>query len=90
MTQIDPFDCSEFSCHLNWLIKDNRHLLYALSAECSDGTDFSKLEPDAYYQRCHPSSSGTAGLIIPINAHRITGTMSFVFFMIVVERNLVL
>jgi len=36
-------------CHLEWLIKDHRHLLsYIVDATCSNSTSFNDLSPDSY------------------------------------------
>lgn len=45
----DPFDCESDTCHLAWLIRDNRPLLLPLwNAMCSNGTDFWLLDPNGY------------------------------------------
>ena len=49
LINLDSFDCTSDPCHLSWFIKDNRHLLKAVSfAYCSNGTRFEDLDPNAY------------------------------------------
>ena len=44
----DPFDCASDPCHMAWLIRDNRDLLTPVaSAQCSNGTWFTDLNPSA-------------------------------------------
>lgn len=46
---IDTIDCEKDVCHLAWLIRDNRHLLSAVSrGKCSNGTTFEKLDPEGF------------------------------------------
>ena len=40
----DAINCQDDPCHLAWLVRDNRHLLAAVRATCSDGTAFSDLD----------------------------------------------
>ena len=42
---LDPIDCVTDICHLAWLIRDNRHLLYVVgdATQCSNGTVFRDL-----------------------------------------------
>ena len=60
----DPFDCvSNDSCgHLGWLLRDNRHLLRALSgARCfGDGTAVSAVDFADFYP-CENVTENTAG-----------------------------
>jgi len=45
---LDPIDCEMDPCHLAWLIRDNRHLLSAIGGQCSNGTLFDYLDPNAF------------------------------------------
>ena len=60
----DPFNCSD-SCHLAWLIRDQRNLLKRFSEEypprCSNGTLFSDLDPKGY-DNCPPNVSLPNGM----------------------------
>lgn len=47
-TTTDPIDCATDICHLAWLIRDNRHLMKAISGQCSNGTVFEDLMSNAY------------------------------------------
>ena len=44
----DPIDCATDICHLAWLIRDNRHLMKAISGQCSNGTVFEDLMSNDY------------------------------------------
>ncbi len=48
---IDPFDCYSDSCHLAWLLRDNRQLLpgfrYGMPT-CDDGAYFDQLSPSLF------------------------------------------
>ena len=52
---IDSFDCYSDSCHLAWLLRDNRQLLDSFKQGgppmCADGTLFADLDLDLF-QNC--------------------------------------
>ncbi len=50
-TVTDPFDCYSDSCHLAWLLRDNRQLMQGFRygmPQCADGTYFDQLSPTLF------------------------------------------